>query len=63
MLANGIEPEEDESANTCPVCNAGMGTKCLKSKSDSRHGIFWAEYGYVCDECGHLGDTWEVLGD
>jgi C4-type Zn-finger protein len=55
--------EEDEGANTCPVCNAGMETKCLKSKSDPRHDIFWAEYGYVCGECGHQGDTWEVLGD
>jgi C4-type Zn-finger protein len=63
MHDDDIEPEEDEGANTCPVCNAGMATKCLQSKTDPRHDIFWAKYGYQCEECGHQGDTWEVLGD
>ena len=62
MHDNDVEPE-DEGANTCPICNAGMATKCLQSKTDPRHDIFWAKDGYQCEECGHHGDTWEVLGD
>lgn len=58
-----VEQDEDESANTCPMCNAGMGVRCLESKTDPRHDIFWAKYGYECGECGHKGDTWEVLAD
>ena len=57
------ELEADEDADTCPICNAGMLVRCLQSKTDPRHDIFWAKYGYECGECGHQGDTWEVLGD
>jgi hypothetical protein len=57
------EVEQDEGADTCPMCNAGMGVRCLESKTDPRHDIFWAKYGYECGECGHKGDTWEVLAD
>ncbi len=58
-----VETEADESADECPVCGAGMRVRCLQSKTDPRHDIFWARYGYECPECGHKGDTWEVLGD
>lgn len=55
--------EVDEGAGTCPICNAGMEVRCLQSKTDPYHDIFWAKYGYECNECGHQGDTWEVLAD
>jgi predicted RNA-binding Zn-ribbon protein involved in translation (DUF1610 family) len=60
-----LEDDEDDGieADTCPVCNAGMLVRCLQSKTDPRHDIFWAKYGYECDQCGHQGATWEVLGD
>ena len=63
MLEDDDEVEQDEGENTCPICNAGMSVRCLQSKTDPRHDIFWAKYGYQCEECGHQGDTWEVLGD
>ena len=63
MLEDDDEVETSEGEDTCPICNAGMEARCLESKTDPRHDIFWAKYGYQCEECGHQGDTWEVLGD
>jgi predicted RNA-binding Zn-ribbon protein involved in translation (DUF1610 family) len=62
MLDEDLEREGGD-ADTCPVCNASMIARCLESKTDTRHDIHWGRYGYECHECGHDGETWEVLSD
>lgn len=52
--------QDEDDERDCPVCDSEMRARILAQKTDAFTGLNWVKSGYICEDCGYRGATWEA---